>query len=239
MLTKVIELLPYDYVYVNMCWLEICVNKQVCPIKLPVTVYWTIILPLIWVILTFFFHFFYARLFNFPAWSSFALCSLCPATYPFTYLFLYIYFPLMLVLYLTPIYNTHLYISFLTTFFSFPRLQFPPSVLLLNCEMNWCVSWVDHPSSCCLPTASLLSSCVAVFLSLPSASACHYYHPSIHPSLYHVCFSLFLAHCIHPMSAPAVSFISPKDRPVKTIQPLVHTQSDSLLCACVCACSAC
>lgn len=40
----------------------------------------------------------------------------------------------------------------------------PPSVLPLCVEMNWCVSGVDHPSSRCLPTATLFPSCVAVFL---------------------------------------------------------------------------
>lgn len=107
-----------------------------------------------------------------------------------------------------------------------------PSVLPLDGEMSWCVSWADHPSSCCLPTATRFPSCVAVFLCFfPSAFACHSHDPSLHLSLYHVCSSLFLSHCIHPMSAPAVSFISPKDRPVRKIQPLVHKQPDVVLSA--------
>lgn len=128
--------------------------------------------------------------------------------------------------------------------FSFPVCPtLPPSVLPLCGEMNWCVSWVDHPSSCCLPTATLFPSCVAVFLAplLPSPPACHSPCPSIfcHLSLYHVYSLLFLSHCIHSVSAPTLSFISLRDGPVRKIQPLVHKQSAVVLSACVmCARSA-
>ena len=117
--------------------------------------------------------------------------------------------------------------------FSLPLLSIlHPSVLPLGGEMNWCVSWVDHPSSCCLPTATLFPSCVAVFLCLfPSASACHSLRPSTlcRLSLYHVGSSLFLSHCFHPMPTPNVTFIPPWDRSVRKIQPHVHKQSDVAL----------
>lgn len=122
--------------------------------------------------------------------------------------------------------------------FSFPLYPtLPPSVLPLCGEMKWSVSWVYHPSSCCLPTATLFPSCVSAFLSpFPFASFCHSHRPFLfcHLSLYHVYSSLFLSHWIHSISAATLSFISPPDRPVRKIQPLVHMQSGVVLSACVC-----
>lgn len=121
------------------------------------------------------------------------------------------------------------------SFLFYPTL--PPSVLPLCGEMKWSVSWVYHPSSCCLPTATLFPSCVSAFLSpFPFASFCHSHRPSLlfHLSLYHVYSPLFLSHWIHSISAATLSFISPTDRPVRKIQPLVHMQSGVVLSACAC-----
>lgn len=69
------------------------------------------------------------------------------------------------------------------SFLFYPTL--PPSVLPLCGEMKWSVSWVYHPSSCCLPTATLFPSCVSAFLSpFPFASFCHSHRPSLF-SIFH------------------------------------------------------
>lgn len=115
----------------------------------------------------------------------------------FSSIFLSLYFPLMLVLYLTLIHNTHLYISLLTTFSFFPFFSVSsicPSPQLWNelmCQLSW-------------SSLQLLSAnCISPFfmcrcLSFSSLCLCLSLLPPLYSSFTLSCLPFSVSCSLHP-----------------------------------------
>lgn len=114
----------------------------------------------------------------------------------------------------------------------------PTSVFPYWAELNWCVSWVDHPSSCCLPTATLFPSCVAVFLCPPHPPPHTHLCLSLSPPLYSLpsftlsCLLFSLSLSLHPSHVGSHRLLFPLETGCQEDSTLVQ-QSDVALSACV------